>query len=304
MIIDCSKFQEKKTGHELLAYVDLLETNKPYLMNVMRTPALQTVTLFSSNLDTDADCTRMVVDGWLEVKLSSSEVGQQVLAAVQMLRNTWSRLLELKLEASKRHHSTGESYYSNMAGDEEDNSAKISALEDLLATKLAEYLDATFSYSLTKLSSSAQTHLYKGPSKDASKGVESQDSLAGKEAKMPHPVKGGWCITDYLTYDCLLDELEAGASYSSEASYMQRVWTCPVCEARLAVNMAEQLQHQDSCKKEVEDALSKTAAPSSSQDPTLLKEYYCSQCEETLQLTAINILKHKREHAMSSKTKN
>ena len=102
----------------------------------------------------------------------------------------------------------------------------------------------------------------------------------------------------------LLDELEAGASSSSEASYMRRVWTCPVCEAKLAVNMAEQLQHQDSCKKEVEDALSKTAAPSSSQDPTLLKEYYCPQCEETLLLTAINILKHKREHAMSSKTEN
>ena len=108
-----------------------------------------------------------------------------------------------------------------MAEDEGDNSAKISALEDLLATKLAEYLDATFSYSLTKLSSSAQTHLYKGPSKNATKGIscsdflnplslslslslsldESQGSLAGKEAKVPHPVKGGWCITDYLTYD-------------------------------------------------------------------------------------------------------
>lgn len=44
---------------------------------------------------------RLVVDGWLEVKLQSSEIGQQVLAALQTLRNTWSHLLELKLEASK-----------------------------------------------------------------------------------------------------------------------------------------------------------------------------------------------------------
>ena len=42
----------------VLSYRDLLETNKPYLVNVMRTPALQTVTLFSQNLDTNADCTR------------------------------------------------------------------------------------------------------------------------------------------------------------------------------------------------------------------------------------------------------
>ena len=39
---------------------DLLETNKPYLVNVMRTPTLQTVTLFSQNLDTNGDCTRLV----------------------------------------------------------------------------------------------------------------------------------------------------------------------------------------------------------------------------------------------------
>lgn len=60
------------------------------------------------------------------------------------------------------HYSSGDSYYSTNE-DEADNSAKITALEDLLATKLAEYLDSTFSYSLTKLLSVAQAHLYKGP---------------------------------------------------------------------------------------------------------------------------------------------
>lgn len=36
----------------------LLETNKPYLINTMRVPALQTVTMFSNNIDTDAACMR------------------------------------------------------------------------------------------------------------------------------------------------------------------------------------------------------------------------------------------------------
>ncbi len=44
---------------------------------------------------------RLVVDGWLELKLESSEAGQQVLAALQTLRTTWTHLLEMKLEASK-----------------------------------------------------------------------------------------------------------------------------------------------------------------------------------------------------------
>ena len=95
--------------------------------------------------------------------------------------------------------------------------------------------------------------------------------------------------------------VELGLS-SSEDSFIRRVWTCPMCETKLAVNMAEQLHHQASCKKEVNDALLKSggAWPSSSQDPALLKGYNCAQCGMTLQLTAIDILKHKREHARTN----
>ena len=39
-------------------YSDLLETDKPYLVNVLRTPALPTLTLFGSSLDTNNDCSR------------------------------------------------------------------------------------------------------------------------------------------------------------------------------------------------------------------------------------------------------
>ncbi len=52
---------------------DLLETNKPYLVNVMRCPSLQTVTLFSQELDTNADCTRRVSE---EVNIQLGERGR------------------------------------------------------------------------------------------------------------------------------------------------------------------------------------------------------------------------------------
>lgn len=38
----------------------LLETNKPYLVNVLRVPALQVLGLFSQNLDTNGDCSRYI----------------------------------------------------------------------------------------------------------------------------------------------------------------------------------------------------------------------------------------------------
>ncbi len=85
---------------------------------------------------------------------------------------------------------------------------------------------------------------------------------------------------------------------SSEDAFLRRVWTCPLCESRLAVNVAEQLQHQANCKEEVERVLQESSgAPSTSLDPSLLKEYSCNDCGQTLQLSAIDILKHKREHA-------
>lgn len=101
----------------------------------------------------------------------------------------------------------------------------------------------------------------------------------------------------YFSYS-LVDDLEFGSS--SEGSYMSRVWTCPLCQVKMAVNVAEQLQHQASCKKEMEEALDKSVKPSSSQDPALLKDYHCTQCGETLKLTVIDILKHKRDHARAS----
>ncbi len=38
-------------------------------------------------------------------------------------------------------------------------------------------------------------------------------------------------------------------------------------------------------------------------DPAHLKSYHCSVCDQTLQLTAIDILKHKRKHAKQSVNK-
>ena len=41
---------------------------------------------------------RILVDGWLEVVFPDSDFGQKILSAVQQLRLTWYRLLELRLK--------------------------------------------------------------------------------------------------------------------------------------------------------------------------------------------------------------
>ena len=65
---------------------------------IYRVPALQFLLLFGSFIDTNSSVDRIVVDSWLELAFSSPEDGQQVLSAVVALRDTWSALLNLKLD--------------------------------------------------------------------------------------------------------------------------------------------------------------------------------------------------------------
>ena len=114
-------------------------------------------------------------------------------------------------------------------------------MEDLLGSKLAEFLDTDYKYSLSQVPSGTRPHLYKGPGATGEtidqKPQESEPNvniytfqgvccialsislslspsyteevpcLSSRPAKpfskkvAPHSFKGGWCLTDYLTFD-------------------------------------------------------------------------------------------------------
>ncbi|KAL5482136.1 hypothetical protein EMCRGX_G022425 [Ephydatia muelleri] len=284
--------ERKEKVQELLTYVELLETNKPYLVNTLRVPALQTVVLFSQSLDTNSDCSRVVSDCWLDITFSDSKTGQEVLSIVQTLRMTWTRLLEMKLKASQR--SFPQEGLSPSASEPVDD-ATVAASERLLATKLAEFLDTLYPYTVTQIAGSLRPHLYRGPPKGGNPAHPQGEMVPGGTtvSKLsPHPIKGGWCITDYLTYDCLQDT----GAVDPTSQYIRKVWACPSCQSKIAVTLAEQLQHQAQCKAavEVKEALPELEAGADKRD------YYCSVCEKDLQLTSIEILKHKRAHAQTS----
>ena len=50
---------------------DLLETNKPYLVNSLRVPALPTLLLFAKSIDTNTDCSRCVCVKCVTVRMWS-----------------------------------------------------------------------------------------------------------------------------------------------------------------------------------------------------------------------------------------
>ena len=95
-------------------------------------------------------------------------------------------------------------------------------------------------------------------------------------------------------------EAEALQAQSSSSQYIQRVWTCPGCKQKMALTVAEQLQHQAECKKHLEEMEAAASGASHQAGPSseaLLKDYHCKDCDKVLKLTTIDILKHKRMHA-------
>ena len=296
---------EAPVNYQLLAYVSLLETTKPYLVNAMRVPALQTLLLFAQSLDTNADLTRFVVDCWLEITLPDNATGQKVFTAVQQLRVTWARLLKLRFEEIKDKRERNSETRRNKELD----------LENHLANKLSEFLDSDVSYSLRRLLPSESRYLYIGPLGETQSGGEFDNAFPFTGGSEPHPTKGGVRVNEYLTYNCLQDTLMAEAA-SAAAQFISKHWRCEKCGKKMLVTVLERLQHQEKCEQEQSVDLDNSAVAGVAQSQTidksakvvdssierLRKPFFCCTCQSQFSFTSTEILKHKRSHVSGSST--
>ncbi|CAG09044.1 unnamed protein product, partial [Tetraodon nigroviridis] len=207
---DLESTKRDSSRHQLLAFVTLLETNRPYLTNCVRVPALQTLLLVASCIDSNADCTRLVVDGWIELEMRNPEEALQVLSSALTLRADWERLLLAQLE-----HSTA--------------SEPAQGVTRKTREKLSEGLVRYLLYTETE---SALSHL-KTP------GLGSL--CPGTEAK-PDPIKGGLQVTNFFTYNCLAD------SKNLYSECLRTFWSCPNCDLYMPLTPLERMQHESSCR--------------------------------------------------------
>lgn len=277
--------------HQLLAFLTLLETTKPYLMGSMRVPALQTVLLFSNSLDTNQDFRRIACDGWLEVQFEDEEDAEAVIDAVIKLRTTWHHLLKQKLDLCGR----------NPGADKVLQRRKLRHTQATLSTKLAEFLHTDIYYYVRRIHAAEIQTLYRGPSMVV-EDSRSQNLLRdlvhlGGE---PHPYKGGVQVTPYLVYDCLQED-EVASVWGEFTQCMQRHWTCPECNRAMIVTVAERLRHQQDCQKEqlVGDAerAIRNAEEKVKMDAVdrTRKLYHCPTCKKNFRFTTVEIFKHKKE---------
>ncbi|XP_054039857.1 probable ATP-dependent RNA helicase DHX34 isoform X3 [Rissa tridactyla] len=256
--------------HQLLAFVSLLETNKPYLVNCVRVPALQALLLFSRSLDTSADCARLVADGWLEVTVPDADSALRLLSAALQLRSAWEKLLHQLLE--------GRGEESSLRPSSRDVSALTRGLLDFLQMKVP--------YRLRQLTGLEKQNLYVGPQTVAA-APRLPGLFQGTEMK-PDEVKGGHRVTDFLTYNCLATDTDL---YSD---CLRSFWTCPHCDLHMPFTPLERMCHESACRPP--EAPPEEPSENSSKISALHRSYHCDLCQRDFTFTPTEILRHKKQH--------
>ncbi|CAF1190863.1 unnamed protein product [Adineta steineri] len=287
-----NKKQVFSNKHELLVYVTLIETNKPYIMSVMRTPSMQTLFLYASTLETNNDFTRILCDQWLEITFENAEAAQSIISSLLLLRNARDLLLQLTLQDLNKSIDI-----------ELVSKPRTYELQHLLSLKMTEFLDNSCLYAIRRVLPAELDTIYRYNTQ-----VDDDEVIVEKESTK---------INEYLTYNCLRSNDDQESFWSEYAgATMQKHWICPYCNEDILATVAERVAHENRCqlnslcnddnpifkstqtnnnKNDILNNLTAITHTTSTIIPTT-KDYHCDICQQTFKLTSIEILRHRATH--------
>ncbi|XP_068622478.1 probable ATP-dependent RNA helicase DHX34 [Battus philenor] len=271
--------------HQLLCYLSLLETTKPYIVNSMRMPAAQTLLLLSHSIDTNMGFTRLVCDSWLLLEFPYPETGLNLLLKAAKLRQRWDALINQRLTDA----SPNKSVESELQKSKQISKSTHEELQYELSCDISSYVNCEVVYTIKRLLPGDLKVLYHGGD-DAHPTVEPNPFQQGFECRA-NEKKGGIYVTDNIVYNCVVD---TDWSYQSYQETYELPWTCPDCEISLCLSPLERLQHkQFMCSSKTEEKQIKDTKPPRDNRPNV-KEYKCDNCNEVFFMTPVEILKHKK----------
>ncbi|CAL1264449.1 unnamed protein product [Larinioides sclopetarius] len=261
--------------HQIVCFLSLLETTKPFLVNCLRVPAAHILLLCSHSLDTNQDFTKIVCDGWIELRFPETENIQDFVYQAFNIRDSWQKLLQKAFE--------------EFTMDKEAKNEEMRKMGKRIYELISQFFHTEIIHSVRRLLAADVKNLYTGPKGgDVPVAVGLLDEA---QTAKENTVKGGLQIKPYLTYNCLVD-LE-----DKYLQYVQKHWTCPSCEKEMVATVLDQIRHKETCEAQKEKNVD-TSEESSKGPPK--KPYFCPTCQEELQLTLPEILRHKRSHTTSS----
>ncbi|CAH0381764.1 unnamed protein product [Bemisia tabaci] len=247
------------TRHQLLCFMSLLETTKPFLVNTLRIPAAHSLLLFSLELHTSNNFSKIVCDSWIQLKFPLPEAAEIFVLKAVKLRLRWEELLKLRLE--KRN---------------------CAAIEQTMCQDLVKFMTIDIGYSIQRILPATLKTIYVKSSHSAISGINpiNPDFEITENAKY-----GGYDLCSFLVYDCL--ENDVMMEWDS--------WTCGSCGLTAALSSFEKLQHKVTCAPEsqLDEAESSTSVVRKAN----AKQYKCVICNQELYLTPVEILKHQKSHS-------
>ncbi|XP_075979752.1 putative ATP-dependent RNA helicase DHX34 [Anticarsia gemmatalis] len=270
--------------HQILCYLSLLETTKPYIVNSMRMPAAQTLLLLAHTIDTNIGFTRIVCDSWLLLEFPYPDTGLNLLLKATKLRQRWDALINRRLLDANPPKSVESEL-------DKQNLPQIcyEEVQHELSCDISSYMTSEIYYTIKRLLPGDLKVLYYGGD-EAHPSVEPNPFDEKFECR-PHEKKGGVYVTDNVVYNCIVD---TDWSYNSYQETYSLPWTCPNCGITVCLSPLEKLQHtqftcsaKDEKKEEIKPKTSRENKPNG-------KEYKCDICKETLYLTPVEILKHRK----------
>lgn len=175
--------QPLSAKHQIVCYLSILETTKPYLMNTIRMPAAQTLLMFAQEIDANVTFSRVVCDSWLCLDFPFPESGQTLLVRAANLRKRWNNLVTQKLTES-----------------EIENVSKNKDFEQL-ERDLANYMNCQIIYTIKRLLPADLKTLYKGMrGEDYEPLLLDPNPFSDTFSCVLNDVKGGAFVTENITY--------------------------------------------------------------------------------------------------------
>ncbi|XP_072767032.1 probable ATP-dependent RNA helicase DHX34 [Anoplolepis gracilipes] len=264
--------------HQILVYLSLLETTKPYLVNTLRMPAAQTLLLFAREIDTNSIFSLIACDSWLMLEFPVPDSGQTLLMKATKLRNKWDFLLNQQLKGSDEVN---------------DETKDFSKIEQTLTQELIEYMHTTVPYTIKRLLPADLKMIYVGS--DNNDTCIEPNPFQADFKSIPNVTKGGVHLTDSIIYNCIK---ETDWSEKLITEMRETEWHCQNCDFQAVLSSIEKLQHQNCCTTTHTTNIDK-------ESETIMRKrnsqaYECPDCSQMLYLTPIEILKHKKLHIKTS----
>lgn len=253
--------------HQILFYQSLLETTKVYLMNTLRMPALQTLLLFSKSIQTNETLSKIIFDEFLMMNLPNFGEGKLLLVKAVELRKRWTKLLNDKLEGV----------------------IPSKALSEELIYDIVNFMKFKVSYTIKRLLKADLKTIYTFITPDSLLQVNKNPFDPDFPIECDNNF-GGIKVTEYCTYCCLLEE-EWSLNLLEKINSINV--TCTTCNQVLYGTVLEKMEHENICvenskpKKEVVMEIDVNKSNT--------KLFDCDTCKQTLRLSNIDILRHKKK---------